>query len=150
MKWLKICFKKMPGPNCPRRPHITLLTDLYSGFCFTEIMKTTTAVKVTERLENVFSIYGYPEKLRHDNGPSFSPHKFKQYLGDVNITDKAFTPEHPQSNAVVENFNRSLNKCLRIAKVQSLLWQNELKSIFTIHQQKSDIKPRLGNSKTTN
>ena len=25
--------------------------------------------------------------------------------------DKAITPEHPQSNAVVENFNRSLSKC---------------------------------------
>ena len=74
-------------------------------------MKRTTPVKVTERLENLVSIYGYPEKLRHDNSPSFSSHEFKQYLRDVNIADKAIIPEHPQSNAVVENFNRSLNKC---------------------------------------
>ena len=77
----------------------------------------TTAVKVIERLENLFSVYGYPEKLRHDNGPPFWSHKFKQYLRNVNVTDKAITPEYPQSNAVVENFKRSLNKCLRIAKV---------------------------------
>ena len=43
-------------------------------------MKTTTAVKVIERLENVFAIYGYPEKLRHDKAPPFSSHEFKQYL----------------------------------------------------------------------
>ena len=42
----------------------------------------------------------------------FSSHEFKQYLRDVNITDKAITPEHPQSNALVENFSRTLNKCL--------------------------------------
>ena len=49
---------------------------------------------------------------------------------DVNITDKAITPEHPQSNAVVENFNRCLNKCLRIAKVQNSPWQNELRKML--------------------
>ena len=93
-------------------------------------MKTTTATKVIERLENLFSIYGYQEKLRHDNGPPFSSYEFKQYLRDVNITDKAITPENPQLNAVVENFNRSLNKCLRIAKVQNSPWQNELRKML--------------------
>ena len=90
------------GP-LPNGEKLISIIDLYSRFPFTEIMKTATAVKVIER-KNVFSIYGYPEKLRHDNGPPFSSHEFKQYLRDVNITDKAITPEHPQSNAVVENF----------------------------------------------
>ena len=99
---------------------------LYLRFRFIEIMKTTTAVKVIERLENLFSIYGYPEKLRHDNSPLFWSHECKHYLRDVNVTVKVSTPEHPQSNAVVENFNRSLKKCLRIVKVQNSPWQNEL------------------------
>ena len=93
-------------------------------------MKTATTVKVIERLENLFLIYGYLEKLRHDNGPLFSSHEFKQYLTDVDITDKAITLEHPQSNAAVENFNRSLSKCLRIAKVQNSPWQNELRKML--------------------
>ena len=117
------------GP-LPNGEKLLSITDLHSRFPFTEIMKTTTAVKVIERLENVFSIYGYPEKLRHDNGPPFSSHEFKQYLRDVNIRDKAVTPEHSQSNVVVENFNRSLNKCLRIAKVQNLSRQNELRKML--------------------
>ena len=44
---------------------------LYLKFRLIEIMKATTAVKVIERLENLFSIYGYPEKLRHDSSPPF-------------------------------------------------------------------------------
>ena len=106
------------GPS-PNRENLLSITDLSSRFPFIEKTKATTAVKVTEALENLFSIYRYPEKLRHDNGPPFSSHEFKQYLRGVNITDKAITPEYPLSNAVVENFNRSLKKCLRIAKVQN-------------------------------
>ena len=99
------------GP-LPNGEKLVRITDLHSRFPFIEIMKRTTTVKVIEWLKNLFSIYGYPEKLRHDNGPPFSWHEFKQYLRDVNITDKAITPEHPQSNTLVENFSRTLNKCL--------------------------------------
>ena len=31
---------------------------------------------------------------------------------------------------MVEKFNRSLNKCLRIAKVQNSPWQNELRKML--------------------
>ena len=56
------------GP-LPNGEKLLDITDLYSRFPFIEIMKTTTAVKVTGRLENLFSICGYPGKLRHENGP---------------------------------------------------------------------------------
>ena len=57
------------GP-LPNGEKLLGITDLYSRFPFIEIMKTTTAVKVIGRLENLFSICGYPGKLRHENGPS--------------------------------------------------------------------------------
>ena len=103
------------GP-LPNEEKLLSIIDLYARF---------PAVKVIERLENLFPIYGYPQKLRYDNGPPS-----KQYLTDVNITDKAITPEHPYSNVVVENFNRSLNKCLRIAKVPNSSWQNEIRKML--------------------
>ena len=117
------------GP-LPNREKLLSIIDLYSRFSFIEIMKTATTVKVIEQLGNLFSIYGYPEKLRHDNGPPFSSHEFKQYLRDLNITDTAITPEHPQSNTVIENFKRLLNKCLRVAKVQNSPWQNEFRKML--------------------
>ena len=52
------------GP-LPNGEKLLSIIDLYSRFPFIEIMKTTTAVKVIERLENLFSIYGCPEKRRH-------------------------------------------------------------------------------------
>ena len=59
-------------------------------------MRKTTAV--ISRLERIFSIYGYPEKLKRDNGPPFSSYEFSEYLKAVNIIDKPITPEHPQTN----------------------------------------------------
>ena len=56
------------GP-LPNGEKLLGIIDLYSRFPFIEIMKTTTAVKVIGRLENLFSICGYPGKLRHENGP---------------------------------------------------------------------------------
>ena len=60
--------------SLPNGEKLLSITDLYWRFSFIEIMKTTTAVKVIERLENIFSTYGYLEKLRNDNGPPFSSH----------------------------------------------------------------------------
>ena len=116
------------GP-LPNREELLSIIDLYLRFPFIKIMKRTTAVKFIEWLENLFSIYVYPEKLKHDNGLPFSSHEFKQYLRDINVTKNATTPEHLQSNAVVGNFNRSLKKCLCIAKVQNWPWQNELRKM---------------------
>ena len=93
----------------PNGEKLLSIINLYSGFPFIKIMETTTAVKFIERLENLFSINGYPEKLRHENGLPFSSHEFKQYLWDVYVTDKAITPEQPHSNAVVENFKQTAN-----------------------------------------
>ena len=56
------------GP-LPNGEKLLDIIDLYSRFPFIEIMKTTTKVKVIGRLGNLFSMYDYPGKLRHENGP---------------------------------------------------------------------------------
>ena len=66
----------------PNGEKLLSIIDFCSRFPFIKIMETTTAVKVIERLENLFSINRYLEKLRHDNGLPFSSHEFKQYLWD--------------------------------------------------------------------
>ena len=47
------------GP-LPNEEKLLSIIDLYARF---------PAVKVIERLENLFPIYAYPQKLRYDNGP---------------------------------------------------------------------------------
>ena len=87
-----------------------LITDLYSRFPFTEVMKTANSAAVINRFERLFSILGYPESIKHDNGPPFNSNEFRYYLKSVNIRDASIIPEHPESNAAVESFNRLLKK----------------------------------------
>ena len=114
------------GP-LPTGETLLVIIDLYSRFPLVEIMKKTSEIPVINRLESIFSIFGYPESCKRDNGPPFNSHKFKQYLHAVNIKDKPITPEHPEANAVVENFNRSLKKLIRTAKYEHKDWKQELK-----------------------
>ena len=116
------------GP-LPTGETLLVVIDLYTRFPLVEVMKRTTVELVIERLENIFSIFGYPESIKRDNGPPFSSHEFKNYLKTVNVTDKPITPEHPEANAIVENFNRSLKKIIRTAKFEQKNWRREM-SIF--------------------
>ena len=49
-----------------------VIVDLYTRFLFIEIMKTTTVEKFIERLEHLFSIFGYPNECKHNKCPPFN------------------------------------------------------------------------------
>ena len=95
---------------------LLVITGLYSQFPLVEVMKTTNAAAVINRFEMLFSIFGYPESIKYENGPPFNSSEFRYYLKSVNIRDAPTIPEHPESNAAVESFNRSLKKLVRTAK----------------------------------
>ena len=52
--------------------------------------------------------------------------EFRDYLKSVNIRDAPIIPEHPESNAAVESFNKSLKKLVQSAKFNQKHCQNEL------------------------
>ena len=79
-------------------------------------MKTTNAAVVINRFERLFSIFGYPESVKHDNDPPFNSSEFSYYLKSANIRDALILPEHLESNAAVESINRSLKKLLQNVK----------------------------------
>ena len=102
-------------------------------------MKTTTEYAVIKRLENIFSIFGYPCSVKRDNGPPFNSYAFKEYLRAVNIIDAPITPLHPEANSIVENFNRSLKKLIRTAKFENefKFIQNTLHKVMTSNLKKN-------------
>ena len=83
------------GP-VPTGEKLFVVTDLYSRFPLVEIMKNTNSESVINRLKKHFSIYGYPLRLRSDNGPPFNSASFKEYLADCGIKHVKITPYHPK------------------------------------------------------
>ena len=52
------------------------------------------------RLEEIWSRFGYPEKLIHDSGPPYNTWEGKRYVEDLGCKMNMSTPEHPKLNAM--------------------------------------------------
>ena len=136
------CFdgarKKRIRPDNPRRPHITrpgelvqtdtihyvdILTkkrryvytviDLYSRMAYAEIhhnIRPGIAADVIKRAQLLFG-FGF-NMVQADNGPEFSRY-FKQALKSQNILVRHTRLGHPNDNAHIERFNRTIQEeCL--------------------------------------
>lgn len=71
------------------------------------------AKKVTEFIDHISYIYGYPERFRVDNGPEFTSKTFQQWAANRNIQIKCTRPGKPTDNAFIESFNGKFrDECL--------------------------------------
>ena len=91
------------------------MVDQYSGFPFTQRLRSTSTDKITATLTSWFLDWGFPKTIRSDNGPQFRE-KFKQFCEANGIKHETSSPYHPASNglaeAAVKNVKRLLGKCL--------------------------------------
>ena len=53
----------------------------------------------------MFSIYGYPDRIRGDNGPPFKSHEIKEYFRQRGIHHKRITPLWPRRYITDTIFN---------------------------------------------
>ena len=67
------------GP-LPTGEKLLVVTDLFSKFQIFEIMKTTSYSIVSTRLDNLFSLFGYPDEITTDNGPQWDSHDIKEFF----------------------------------------------------------------------
>nr|XP_047122852.1 uncharacterized protein LOC124806189 [Hydra vulgaris] len=99
------------GP-LPSGEYLFVIEDLYSRYPFVDIMKITTALNVISKLERLFAIYGYPNKIRSDNGPPFQSEELKLYFKNVDIKHIKLTPRYPQAKGIIEKIYAKLIQML--------------------------------------
>ena len=75
-------------------------------------LRSTTSRAVIRCLTQVFTRWGFPEKLTSDNGPQFTSATFTRWLRDKGIAHARATPYHPQANGIVEWLHRTLNSVI--------------------------------------
>ena len=105
-------------------------------------MTTTTAEKVINSLESIFSRHGLPVTCKSDNGPQFRSEQFRLFCEENGITHLKTTPRYAQANGEVERQNASLMKRIRIAQSDGLDWKKELRKYVTVYR--SIIHPTTG------
>lgn len=87
-----------------------------------------TAETVAEGLVNhVISRFGIPQELHSDQGTNFESRIFQEVVKLLGIRKTRTTPMHPQSNGLVERFNRTLwNLLSKMVEEHQRDWDRQL------------------------
>ena len=110
----------------PDGKYVMVLMDEYSRFPIVEILNSINAKTVIPALDKIFSEYGTPKTLKSDNGPPMNSHAFKQFADYLGFRHRKIIPKHPESNAQVERFNRTLGKSIRASHTQNTCWRQDM------------------------
>jgi transposase InsO family protein len=130
--WQHLAIDLM-GPF-PSGESVLVVVDYYSRFFEVSILKSTTALDVIDKLDEIFARFGLPESIKSDNGPQFVSAEFKSFLDMNCIVHHKSTPIWPQANGEVERQNRSLLKAIRTAQVEQRDWRKELTKFLTAYR----------------
>ena len=113
------------GPY-PTGETLLVVIDAYSKFPEVEILKTTTAKVVTNRLDRMFATHGIPDQIVSDNGPPFDSTEMERSMKRKGIKHHRVTPLWPQANGEAESFMKPLGKAVKAAKLEGKDWKEEL------------------------
>jgi putative transposase len=88
------------------------------------------AARVTRILDQLFEWRGKPQAIRCDNGPEFISSTFTEWAKANDIRIEYSQPGHPEQNAYIERFNRTVR--------YGLLGQEQFESIEQAQERATD------------
>jgi putative transposase len=85
------------------------LVDEHTRECLAiDVARSLKSENVLERLSDLFVRRGVPKYIRSDNGPEFTAHKVRDWLGQVKVQTLFIEPGSPWENGYIESFNGKL------------------------------------------
>ena len=81
--------------------HYLVMVDRYSGFPFVEKLKSLTTSNILNILKTWFNTFGWPERIRTDNGPQYRT-EFDEFCQKHHIIHENSSPYFAQSNGLSE------------------------------------------------
>ncbi|KAK2912644.1 hypothetical protein Q8A73_006757 [Channa argus] len=95
--------------------YILVAMDYFTKWPEAYAVPDQTATTAAQRLvEDMFSRFGVPEELHSDQGRNFESRLFAEVCQRLGVRKTRTTPLHPQSDGLVEQFNRTLATQLAI------------------------------------
>jgi len=113
---------------------LMVVMDDMSRYPVVEVINSTSANTVIAALDRVMSLFSIPEVIRTDNGPPFNSQQFKEYAETIGFKHRKITPYWPQANGECERFMRTMEKALRIAKINGNSWKQELHTFLRAYR----------------
>ena len=89
--------------------YILVVMDYFTKWVEAYAIPDSTAATVADKIVTEFiSRFGIPLEIHSDQGRNYESHLFKQMCELLDITKSRTTPYRPQSNGMIERFNRTL------------------------------------------
>lgn len=105
---------------------VLVIADYYSRYLKVIIMRDKSSEATIKQLEKLFQELGWPEVMKHDNGPQFSANAFKQWAAANDVKLDPTTPRDAQENGLVERHMIGVTRAVQIAKVENIPWKETL------------------------
>lgn len=89
-----------------------VLVDQYSRYIEISQLRETSSAAVIQKLEWIFSRWGFPLEIMSDNGPQYSSHEFQAFVEQREMRHITSSPRYPQSNGCAERAVATAKKIL--------------------------------------
>ena len=136
-----------PLPTTARQnKYILVIGDYFTKWVEAFAMPDMLAATVARYFVDGFVCrYGVPLSLHTDQGPQFESRLMKDVCNLLDITKTRTTPYHPQSDGMIERFNRTLEKMLSTCVTDHQEWdlhlQRTLLAIAPVPTPRPTIRP---------
>jgi hypothetical protein len=126
--------------------YIIVATEYLSRWPVAMAVPDTSAQVVGDFLyEKIIVDFGLPKEILSDRGPEFRSKLLETLLMKLKINHSLSSPYHPQTNGLVERFNRTLSEALaKLAFEEKEDWDMFISSILFVYRTK--IHTTLGHS----
>ena len=130
--WTKLALD-ITGPfiDAPHsQRYIVAAIDYTSKYAAIHSCNTITSASILRWLDELFCDFGLPSQIVTDNGRQFTSDLFTQYLAERDIEHIRATPYCPQSNGLVERFNRILKSGIQAFTREGVSWTVGLRQLL--------------------
>ena len=101
------------GPIATHNKYVLVVTDLFSKWTEAFPLKTTDSETLAKVLiDEIICRYGMPSTLHSDQGANLTSNLISSLCKNLGIARTQTSAYHPQGNAQVEQFNRTLEAML--------------------------------------
>ena len=121
-----------PFPESPEgNRYILVVGDYFTKWMEVYALRDQEATTVAKKLvDEFFCRFSVPDQLHSDQGKQFESHLISSICELLQVKKSRTTPYHPQSDGLVERFNRTLTTMLATtAKEHPFEWESHLKKV---------------------
>lgn len=120
------------GPFCKSgsgMSYLFVIVDSYTKFTWAKPTKTTKSIEAEQKLEEIFSAFGYPTRIISDSGTAFTSKRFKEFCLVNQVKHVVNSVASPRSNGQVERFNRTLLEAINKTTINERDWDKCLNKV---------------------